>query len=63
MSSKLTIPVLGGAASVKDLAKIYEEVHGIKPKLESLGSLDDLYRKMTALRSQYPTNPYKYMFM
>ncbi|KAF4126167.1 Protein of unknown function (DUF1295) [Geosmithia morbida] len=52
---------LGGAASAKDLAKIFEEVHGIKPKLESLGTQEELYTKMTALRAQYPNDIFKYM--
>lgn len=55
--------VLGGRATVREIAQSYEKVYGVKVTLERLGSLDDLYKKMHAQRSKDPSNVFSYMFL
>lgn len=47
--------------SALEIAAIIERTHGVKPKLERLGSLVELYEKMTALRAEFPDGVFKYM--
>lgn len=57
---KYTI-VLGGRATMKEIAASFEKVYGIKPTLESHGSLNDLYKLMHEKREKEPANVYGYM--
>ncbi|KAK0726155.1 hypothetical protein B0H67DRAFT_642472 [Lasiosphaeris hirsuta] len=53
---------LGDRKNIKEIAASFENVYGIKPKLERLGSLNDLKNLMQELRAQHPTDPFKYLF-
>lgn len=44
------------------MAKCFEKVYGTKPKLECLGSLDELHTKMLQERQKYGSDFYKYVF-
>ncbi|EMR62440.1 putative -like family protein [Eutypa lata UCREL1] len=52
---------LGDSKTIKEIAESLEKVHGIKPKLERLGSLEDLKTRMHALRAEKPSNVFSYM--
>ncbi|RAK99441.1 NmrA-like family protein [Aspergillus ibericus CBS 121593] len=52
---------VSGRASIRDIARSFEKVYGIKPSLERRGSLDELYEHMHNLRSEDPQNVYGYM--
>ncbi|CAG8020854.1 unnamed protein product [Penicillium olsonii] len=54
---------LGGRATIREIAQSFEKVYGIKPSLESRGSLDDLYKLMHQMRDESPSNIYGYMSM
>ncbi|CAG8958128.1 hypothetical protein HYFRA_00000474 [Hymenoscyphus fraxineus] len=49
--------VLGGASSITQIAASYEKVYGIKPELESLGSLETLHQRVQELAAETPQNP------
>lgn len=53
--------VLGGRATIREIAQSYEKVYGVKANLERLGSLDDLYKFMHEKRAQNPADIYGYM--
>ncbi|KAJ6028744.1 hypothetical protein N7540_004320 [Penicillium herquei] len=53
--------VLGGRTTIKELASSFENIYGIKPTLESNGSLDDLYKLMHEKREKTPEDIYGYM--
>jgi hypothetical protein len=55
--------VLGDRKSLKDIAASFEKVYGIKPKVESRGTLQELHDKMHAIRAQDPQDYFKYMFL
>ena len=48
--------VRGDHVSMKDIAADFQAVYGDEPKLEQLGSLDDLYKLMHAARDREPEN-------
>ena len=50
----LTGSVLGDRASTKEIASMVKDAYGIEPKMESLGSMDDLFKEMTELRAKNP---------
>ncbi|KAK1149586.1 hypothetical protein N8T08_005135 [Aspergillus melleus] len=52
---------LGGRATIKEIAVSFEKVYGIKPSLESRGSLEDLYKTMHEKREKNPMDIYSYM--
>ncbi|EEU33939.1 uncharacterized protein NECHADRAFT_55821 [Fusarium vanettenii 77-13-4] len=54
---------LGDRKSIKEIAATFQEVYGIQPKLERLGSLDDLKTQMNALRAKNPSGVFSYMFL
>ena len=53
--------VLGGQATIKEIAASFAKVYGIKPALESRGSLKDLYQCMYEKREKSPADVYSYM--
>lgn len=53
--------VLGGRATIKDIAVSFEKVYGIKPTLESRGTLTDLYESMHQMREKNPADVFSYM--
>ncbi|KAH8596195.1 nmrA-like family protein [Bisporella sp. PMI_857] len=55
--------VVGGRAKFRDIVDSFEKVYNVKPKLECLGSLEDLYTRMHNLRSADPHNFYAYIFL
>lgn len=55
--------VLGDRKSVKELAQLYEKQYEIKPTVQGLGSLDDLFTKMQAAFKSEPKNPFAWMGM
>ncbi|PLB50922.1 NmrA-like family protein [Aspergillus steynii IBT 23096] len=55
------IRFLGGRSTIREIAQTYENVYGVKAKLESLGSLDDLYKTMHDKRASNPADFYSYM--
>ncbi|KAF4770833.1 hypothetical protein HAV15_013195 [Penicillium sp. str.  len=55
------IRFLGGRSTVQEIARSFEKVHGIKPTLESHGSLEELYKTMHDKREKNPTDIYSYM--
>ncbi|KAI1656400.1 nmrA-like family protein [Daldinia decipiens] len=54
---------VGGRATVCEIAESFEKAYGVKPKLESHGSVDDLFKHMHGLREKTPQNIYSYMFL
>ncbi|KAM0293825.1 hypothetical protein ACHAO9_001511 [Fusarium lateritium] len=52
---------LGDRKSIKEIAATFDKVYGVKPKLERLGSLEDLKLKMHTLREKNPAEIYSYM--
>ncbi len=55
--------MLGDRKSLKEIAASFEKVYGIKPKVESRGTLQELHDKMHAIRAQDPNDYFKYMFL
>ncbi|KAJ5900542.1 uncharacterized protein N7473_004612 [Penicillium subrubescens] len=54
--------VLGGRATIREIAQSFEKVLGVKPTLESL-SLGDLYKTMHGLRQKNLADVFSYMLM
>ncbi|KAL0939661.1 NmrA-like family protein [Colletotrichum truncatum] len=52
---------LGDRKTIKEIAASFKEVYGIEPKLERLGSLDELKTRMHSLRQENPADIFKYM--
>lgn len=52
---------LGERKTIKELAEIFDKVYGFKPKLERLGSLDDLKAKMLDMQATNPIEVSSYM--
>ncbi|KAF4968325.1 hypothetical protein FSARC_4271 [Fusarium sarcochroum] len=52
---------LGDRKSIKEIAAAFDKVYGVKPRLERLGSLEDLKTKMHALREKNPADIYSYL--
>ena len=57
------ILVLGDRKSVKELAQLYEKRYGVKPEIQQMGSLDELYEKMQIAFKNAPQNPFIWMGM
>ncbi|KAI6083684.1 nmrA-like family protein, partial [Hypoxylon rubiginosum] len=55
--------LVGGRASFREIARSFEKVYGVQPKLECQGSLDDLFNRMHELRRSNPQNLFSYMFL
>ena len=53
--------VVGGRATIQEIAKSYEKVYGAPVTLEKRGSLEDLYKTMHDKRMQSPQDIYSYM--
>ncbi|KAJ5453561.1 uncharacterized protein N7458_004517 [Penicillium daleae] len=54
---------LGGRTTIREIAQSFEKVFGVKPTLESRGSLDDLYRTMHELRQKNPGDVFSFLSM
>ncbi|OTB12158.1 hypothetical protein K445DRAFT_306323 [Daldinia sp. EC12] len=54
---------VGGRATIREIAESFEKVYGVKPNLESQGSVDDLYKHMHELRQKNPQNVFSYLFL
>jgi len=54
---------LGDSKSIKEMAKIYQDVYGVEPQLQPMGSLEDLYNTMTSVFQKAPGNVYAWMGM
>lgn len=50
--------VLGYRATIKEIVQSFEKVYGVEAKMESRGSLDDLYKHMHDARENDPQNIY-----
>jgi len=57
------VKFLGDKKSVKELAQLYHQAYGVEPQVQHLGSLEDLYAKMTAAFKENPANYYAWMGM
>ncbi|KAH8657221.1 hypothetical protein BGZ60DRAFT_532068 [Tricladium varicosporioides] len=57
------INVLGDRKSVKEMAQVYQKVYGIEPRVERLGSLEELFTKMTTVFNKSPQNIFAWMGM
>ncbi|KAI1104966.1 nmrA-like family protein [Jackrogersella minutella] len=55
--------LVGGRASFHEIAQSFEQVYGVKPKVERQGSLDDLFNHMHELRKKDPRNIFAYLFL
>lgn len=53
--------VLGDRKSIRQIADEFAEVHGRRPALERLGSIEDLYNKIQATYKKDPANIYAYL--
>lgn len=51
--------VRGDRKSIHQIADVINTVYGFKPEVETLGSLDELYKRMHALRKEYPDETFK----
>jgi len=54
----MLIKVLDDRNSVKEIAQLYQSVYGVEPQVQRMGSLEDLYNKMTSDFKENPTNPF-----
>ena len=62
MTLALTLrTVLGDRKTTNQIADVFEKVYGVKPHLKSLGSLDDLYKRMHQAYEKDPGNIYSYL--
>ncbi|KAI1472667.1 nmrA-like family protein [Daldinia caldariorum] len=55
--------LVGGRATIREIAESFEKVYGVKLGLESQGSVDELYKHMHELRQKDPQNIFSYMFL
>ncbi|PVH75921.1 NAD(P)-binding protein [Cadophora sp. DSE1049] len=55
------IEILGDSKSPKEMADVYRKVYGAEPKVNRLGSWDDLHAKMTAVFKENPSNIYAWI--
>ncbi|KAK4499353.1 hypothetical protein PRZ48_009866 [Zasmidium cellare] len=53
--------VVGDRKSVKELAKVYEEVYGVNPTVERQGSFEDLHKIMREAFKKDPGNVFAWM--
>lgn len=53
--------VVGGRATIQEIAKSYEKVYSTPVTLEKRGSLEDLYKTMHDKRMKSPQDIYSYM--
>lgn len=63
MLIQVLIIVLGDRKSVKEIAQAYQKIYGVEPQVQRMGSLEDLYSKMTSAFKENPTNPFGWMGM
>jgi hypothetical protein len=54
----MLIKVLDDRNSVKEIAQLYQSVYAVEPRVQRMGSLEDLYSKMTSDFKENPTNPF-----
>ncbi len=54
---------MGDRKSAKEMAELYQKVYGVEPKIQRLGSLEDLYEKMTAVFKEQGPSSYAWMGM
>lgn len=52
---------LGDRKTIFEIAQAFKPVYGFEPKLERLGSLDDLKARMYAIQSENPADVFSYM--
>ncbi|KAF2163962.1 hypothetical protein M409DRAFT_57066 [Zasmidium cellare ATCC 36951] len=55
--------VVGDRKSVKELAKVYEEVYGVTPEVQRRGSFEDLHKIMRETFQKDPSNIFAWMGM
>ncbi|KAF3926066.1 hypothetical protein ABW20_dc0109394 [Dactylellina cionopaga] len=55
--------LVGDALTFRQITESFEKIYGVKPKLENLGSLEELYTKMHELRNTQPQNLFSYLFL
>ena len=55
--------VVGDSKSTHEIARIFESVYNIKPSMQTLGSLEDLYKHMHETRAKDPSAVMSYMPM
>ena len=55
--------VLGDRVSIKEMAKLYEQVYGVEAKLEKKGELEDLKKAMQETFKKDPQNVYAWLGM
>lgn len=53
--------VLGDRKSTKQLAAEFEEVYGVAPRLDCLGTVEELQTKMEATREKEPQNIFAWL--
>ncbi|KAI1451313.1 nmrA-like family protein [Annulohypoxylon moriforme] len=58
-----TLKLVGGRATFHEIVASFERVHGVKPKVERQGSMDDLFKYMNEQRSKDPKNLFAYLFL
>ncbi|KAI4871162.1 nmrA-like family protein [Hypoxylon rubiginosum] len=54
---------VGQRTPFREIAKSFEKVYGVQPKLECQGSLDELFARMHKLRRDNPQNYFSYIFL
>ncbi|KAH8817759.1 nmrA-like family protein [Flagelloscypha sp. PMI_526] len=54
---------LGGRSTFLEIVESFQKVYGVTPKLNNLGSLEDLYETMHARRAAQPENLYSYILL
>ena len=52
---------VGDRKTIKEIAATFDKVYGFQPKLERLGSLDELKVRMLSMQAQNPTDVYRYI--
>lgn len=52
---------LGDRKTILQIARTFKQVYGFEPKLERLGTLDDLKTQMYALQKENPADVFSYM--
>lgn len=63
LTNTCTILVVGDTFSTFEMAETFEQVYGIKTKLDSKGSLDQLWTHMHQVKDKNPGNMFASMFL
>ncbi|KAH8797990.1 nmrA-like family protein [Flagelloscypha sp. PMI_526] len=54
---------LGGRSTTFEISESFEKVYGVKPKLNNLGSLEDLFNLIKKRQTDEPQNIFGYLFL